>query len=385
MPECHYEKEPLDLRLILLRLWKQKWIVAAVTLLGTLLFGGGYYLKYVVIPPTQYAAMSLYQVEYKMDPISHLEYTYINNDTWRRWMTTQEFLDLLYANLEGTAEAQIDRDTMKSYLSAELLTDLRMPDTIVTTPDPELSLRIAAAVEKSMVDFAGIQQGIERISVVDPAVETTIYNESRPLNACALSAAVSFLLVVAVLLLKEISGDSIWLPATISKRFGLKVLGTSNASSLGENIAYLLKDKCKVGVLAVEEDGDVAGIVEVLRSAGDAAVCSAAAHGDAVGSNATLDSSETQAPSSGRQWIPLPNAQLCPEVCEAIRELDGLVLSVSAGTGQSKRLEGLLELLRTQDCSVDAVFLADADERLIRQYYWRETLCTFRRTGRTEE
>ena len=375
MLECRYEKEPLDLRLVLLRVWKQKWLIAAVTLLGTLIFGGGYYLKNIALPPTQYAAMSLYQVEYKMDPISYLEYTYINNDTWRRWMTTQEFLDILYENLEGTAEAQIDRETMKSYLSAELLTDLRMPDTIVTTPDPELSLRIAAAVEESMVDFAGIQQGIENITVVDQAVDTTISNDARPLNACILSASVSFLLILALVLLVEISADSIWMPVQISKRFGLKVLGTAQAKNLGENVKYLFKEKYRVGVLAVEDDADIASVVELLKAAEEKA-------GAGTGAR-TEDKAEDKAP-AGRQWIPLPGVELCPEVCETIRGLDGLVLSVNAGRGQSRRMEEVLTFLKTQDCSVDAVFLADADERLLRQYYWRETLCTFRKAHRTE-
>ena len=375
MLECRYEKEPLDLRLVLLRVWKQKWLIAAVTLLGTLIFGGGYYLKNIALPPTQYAAMSLYQVEYKMDPISYLEYTYINNDTWRRWMTTQEFLDILYENLEGTAEAQIGRETMKSYLSAELLTDLRMPDTIVTTPDPELSLRIAAAVEESMVDFAGIQQGIENITVVDQAVDTTISNDARPLNACVLSASVSFLLILALVLLVEISADSIWLPVEISKRFGLKVLGTAQAKTLGENVKYLFQEKNRVGVLAVEDDADIASVVELLKAAEEKA-------GAGTGAR-TEDKAEDKAP-AGRQWIPLPGVELCPEVCETIRGLDGLVLSVNAGRGQSRRMEEVLAFLKTQDCSVDAVFLAEADERLLRQYYWRETLCTFRKTHRTE-
>ncbi|MBQ8232125.1 MAG: hypothetical protein IJZ34_09415 [Lachnospiraceae bacterium] len=367
MLECHYEKEPLDLRLILLRVWKQKLLIAAITLLGTLIFGGGYYLKNIVIPPKQYAAMSLYQVEYKMDPISHLEYTYINNDTWRRWMTTQEFLDLLYENLEGTSEAQIDRDTMKSYLSAELLTDLRMPDTIVTTPDPQLSLQIAAAVEESMVDFAGIQQGIESITVVDPAVDTVISNDSRPLNACILSASVSFLLILALVLMIEISADSIWLPAAISDRFGLKVLGTAGTVGLEANIAYLLRNKCRIGVLAVEGDTDIAGIVQVLKTV------EVKKHGNTAESDGV------------HQWIPLPSVELCPEICETIRSLDGLILSVNAGRGQSRRLEEVLAFLKAQDCAVDAVFLAEADESLIRQYYWREALWTFPKRHRTEE
>lgn len=354
MLECHYEKEPLDLRLVILRLWKQGWIIVAVTLLGTLLFGGGYYLKNVALPPTQYAAMSLYQVEYVSEPNSDTTQdkgvSYINHETWNRWMDTKEFLDLVYANLEGTPDAQIDRETMKGYLSAELLTDHKMPDTIVTTPDPELTLRLAAAVEKSMVDFAGIQYGIANISVVDPAVTVEVFNESRPLNACVLSAVVSFVFIMAVLLLKEIGSDSIWLPATLSSRYGLKTLGTVNSKGFAENVKYLFQDSRKVGVLAVEEI-ELGAVTESLSKA--------ARHGD---------------DQSRKEWIALPNLDLCPETCVTIRKLDGLVLVVSAGAGSGKKLEAVLEFLKTQECKVDAALLWEADERLIRRYYWKETL-----------
>lgn len=346
MLECHYEKEPLDLRLVMLRLWKQGWIIVGVTLLGTLLLGGGYYLKNVALPPAQYAATSLYQVEYvsevNSDTTQDKGVSYINHETWDRWMTTKEFLDIVYDNLEGTADADIDRETMKGYLSAELLTNHRMPDTIVTTDDPELSLRLAAAVEQSMVDFAGHQESIDNIRVVDPAVTVEIVNTSRPLNACVLSAVVSFVFIMAVLLFKEIGSDSIWLPVTLQLRFGLKSLGTVNSAGFGENVRYLFQNCRKAGVLAID-DMELSGVTEKLQP-------------------------------SNIEWIPLPGPELCPQVAETIRSLDGLVLVVRAGIGSSKKLEEVLAFLGTQDLKVDAALLWDADERLIRRYYWKETL-----------
>lgn len=350
MLECHYKKEPLDIRLVMLRLWKQAGIILAGTLLGTLIFGGGYYLRNVALPPTQYAATSLYYVEYMLPPNTDSTmdagYSYINHETWNRWMDTREFLDLVYRNLEGTPNAQIDRETMKSYLSAELLTDLKMPDTIVTTPDPELTLRIAAAVEKSILSMVGEQYGIESIRVVDPAVSTSVFNESRPLNACILSAVVSFVFVTAVLALKEIGSDSILLPATLSSRYGLKSLGTVHSKAFDENVRYILRDCAQVGILPV-------GDVNLKKVTGRLA--------EAAQNERTC-------------LVALPELELCPEACETIRGLDGLVLAVESGAGSGKRLEEVLELLAAQDCRVSAALLWEADERLIRRYYWKETL-----------
>lgn len=349
MLECHYKKEPLDLRLILLRLWKQAGIIIAVTIVGTLLFGGGYYLRNVVIPPTQYAAMSLYHITYEMptnaSPVLDPGYYYINDATWDRLMDTKEFLDLLYANLEGTTDGQIDRKTMKAYLSAELLTDLKMPDTIVITPDPQLSLRIAAAVEKSVQAMVGEKYGITEVRVIDPADHVKVFNEARPLNACILSGVTSFLTIIAILLLKEIGSDAIWLPATLTMRYGLKSFGTVKSKVFAENVNYLLRGCHKIGILPI-------GDVEIVEA------------------EACLKEVDEE----NREYVSLPEGELCPKVYEVMRRMDGLVLVVSARAGSGKRLEEVLSVLQTQDCNVTGALLWHADECLIRRYYWKEAL-----------
>lgn len=351
---CNHGKEPLDLKLLLLRLCRQAHIIVFVTLFSTILFGGGYYLKNVALVQKQYAAMSLYQVEYRMDPISHLEYTYINGETWKRWMITEEFLDILYGRLDGTEDAGIARDVMKTYLSAELLTDLRMPDTIVMTPDAALTLRLAAAVEESMVEFAGHQKGIDNIRVVDPAVDTRVYNTSRPLNACILSALLGLLFVTAVLALRELGSDSLWLPAQITARFGVKALAPAGRDSLGADLRYLLREKRNIGVMAVAEDVDSSAWVKEL--------CAAAQE--------SLGSQEAE----GHEWIALPDPEICPEVCTILSGLDGLVLVISAGNHAGGRLEGVLAQLALYDRVPDAVLLTNRDELLLRCYYGKETL-----------
>ena len=348
MVTFHYEKEPLDLKLLLLRLARQSGLILLVTLIGTVLFGGGYYLKNVALAPRQYAAMSLYQVEYQMDPISHLEYTYINGETWKRWMVTEEFLDILYEKLAGTEDAAIDRSVMKTYLSAELLTDLRMPDTIVMTSDPELTLRLASAVELSMVEFAGYQKGIDNIRVVDPAVDTWLHNTSRPLNACILAALLSLLAVTAVVLWKELASDSLWLPVQIMRRYGVKAAAPTGTPGLAADLEYLLQDKKVIGVICNQEDQDSAVWAEQLQ--------------------------KLMKPGQEHCWIALPHPALCPEVLQKLPGLEGMVLIVPAGAGAGSRLEALLTQLAVHDRTPDAVLLTDIDELLLKCYYGKETV-----------
>ena len=74
--EVSYGKEPFDLRLMCLRLCRKLWKILAVTAVGTLLFGGGYYVKNVVLQPDPgYAASSTYKVEYKENPMRRVRTT----------------------------------------------------------------------------------------------------------------------------------------------------------------------------------------------------------------------------------------------------------------------------------------------------------------------
>ena len=346
MDKVSNEKEPFDMRLLLLRLWRQTWLIAGITLAGIILFGGGYYLKYVILPGPAYRAQSLYQIEYALDPVTGNQYTYINGTTWNKWMDTKEFLDLLYAHLEGMPEEKIERETMKQYLSADLQMDLRMPDTKVTTPDPDLSLRLAAAVEKSMEDFAATQKGIDNIRLVDPAIKANRYTEARPLHACVLAAVVTCFLTVVFLAIRELGDDSIRLPIAASKRFGIKTLGTIHGQDFAANIGHVLEEADKADNAAVlfwDTQEFETETLEALKKA--------------VPDRKTI------------RWIPLGEEITEAEQAEKLKSLDVLILAVRYGKGTGSRMEWILNYLKVQDRLPDAFLLCGADEWLLRRYY----------------
>ena len=89
--EASYGKEPFDLRLLLLRLGRNLWEILALTILGTVLLGGGYYVKNVLLQPDPgYAASSTYKVEYVENPNAAGAY-YINEATWNSLSTRENF------------------------------------------------------------------------------------------------------------------------------------------------------------------------------------------------------------------------------------------------------------------------------------------------------
>lgn len=369
--EVSYGKEPFDLRLMCLRLCRNLWKILAVTAAGTLLFGGGYYVKNVLLQPDPgYAASSTYKVEYKENPNAAGAY-YINEATWNSLIHTGEFLDGVERHLQEASDSgdtksaevlAMGREQWNEALSATLPSDFSIPVTQATMQDPEESIALAHATEAAMCEeFAESIVEIDRIKVLDHGdTAVAVVPDVRPLRAVILAAVVSFFFAVVIFLLVEIAEDSIWLPATLRRRYGLVSLGTVESVGFAENLKYTLEkahdkkgmdesgdngtgDKCRVAVCGALPDADPQEIIESI-------------HGLVKGTPV--------------EYVAVPSPLLCPESGETLRKADVVLLAVPAGERVGKRLETVLEYLRTQDCTVDGAFLWNADEKLIRSYYF---------------
>lgn len=372
--EVSYGKEPFDLRLTCLRLCRNLWKILAVTVVGTLLFGGGYYVKNVLLQPDPgYAASSTYKVEYKENPNAAGAY-YINEATWNSLIHTGEFLDGVEKHLQeavdrgdngASAALALGRDRWITDLSATLPSDFSIPVTQAATRDPETSIALAHAVEDTMCDeFAESIVEINRIKVLDHGDRAeVVVPDVRPVRAVILAAVLSLFFAVVIFLLVEISRDSIWLPATLRRRYGLNSLGTVNSVGFAENLAYTLEkaydpvrtdrtaemDVCRVAVCGALPEADPKEITETLRK---------------------LKKTDKTGKGVPVEYLAVPSPMLCPESGATLREADVILLAVPAGERVGKRLEAVLEYLDTQDCSVDGAFLWNADEQLIRSYYF---------------
>lgn len=373
--EVSYGKEPFDLRLTVLRLCRNLWKILAVTIVGTLLSGGGYYVKNVLLQPAPgYAASSTYKVEYKENPNAAGAY-YINEATWNSLLHTGEFLDgvekhLRDAAAQGDANASellaMTREQWICALSAALPSDFSIPVTKASTQKPETSITLAHAVEETMCnEFAETIVEIERIKVLDHGdTAEAVVPDVRPLRAVILAAVLSLFFAVVIFLLWEISQDSIWLPATLRRRYGLVNLGTVESVGFAENLKYVL-ERVLTGNPEANTECAV-GDKRTLR----VAVCGALAEVDPQEvvvklqtlQNASLDASVT--------YIAVPCPLLSPESAEVLRSADAVLLAVPAGAHVGRQLEAVLEYLATQECSVDGALLWNADERLIRSYYF---------------
>ena len=390
MWEGSYGREPFDLRLTVLRLIACLDKVLVFTLVGTLLFGGGYYVKNVLLrPEKQYGVTSVYRVEYVVEEEKDVGVVYINEMSWNTYLHSQEFLDAVMKHMEINGSYmdsdwmdQITVEQVSESLTAYLASDLRVPSTTVITDFEAASLFIARAVEQAMTEEfpEGIRE-ISEIRVVDaPEAAEEVIPDVRPGRAFVLSAVLSCFFTVIILLLKETGDDNIWLPSTIRLRYGIKCVGTLESPELSENLQYIYAGMKKVAVCGVQVETDPAEILASLR-------------GKCVESVKQLP--EMEEPSDVKpfpnvirlpnvkefpnvksfcmeEWFAVPSPVLCPEGCKALREAEGILLAVQAGAHAGKQLEYCLEFLRQQDCEITSVILWNADEKLVKAYYFGE-------------
>lgn len=398
--EVSYGKEPFDLRLTVLRLCRNLWKILAVTIVGTLLSGGGYYVKNVLLQPAPgYAASSTYKVEYKENPNAAGAY-YINEATWNSLLHTGEFLDgvekhLRDAAAQGDANASellaMTREQWICALSAALPSDFSIPVTKASTQKPETSITLAHAVEETMCnEFAETIVEIERIKVLDHGdTAEAVVPDVRPLRAVILAAVLSLFFAVVIFLLWEISQDSIWLPATLRRRYGLVNLGTVESVGFAENLKYVLErvltgnpeanTECAVGdkrtlrvaVCGALAEVDPQEVVVKLQTLQNASLDASHSGSDQNnGASAETTQNRKAANIESISYIAVPCPLLSPESAEVLRSVDAVLLAVPVGAHVGKQLEAVLEYLATQDCTVNGAFLWNADEQLIRSYYF---------------
>lgn len=337
MWEGNYGREPFDLRLTVLRFLRNLGKIIVLTLLGTFLFGGGYYVKNVWLgPPAQYSVTSVYKVDYVNPPTETGDY-YINEMTWNTLVQSDAFLTYVQAALQ---KPEWSLAQLAEVISAKLPSDWNIPTVTVITDSPEEAMEIAlavqAAMEKGLTDIVKETAGISTLDMPSEAQE--VAEDVRPLRAVVLSALLSFFFAAVLFLLKELGEDGIWLPSTLRRRYGLKVLGTMKSPELDENIQYLFQNRNRIAVCSVDSRVDVCEVTESLEG-------------------------------KGKQWLPMPPPLLCLESCAELRRADGILLVVQAGGHAGKPLEYVLEYLAQQECEVTAVLLWNADEALIKAYY----------------
>ena len=335
-------KEPFDLRLTVLRLIRCLPGILAAAAVWTIVFGGGYYVKNILMHQERfYEAKAEFFVQYTdEDFAAQGKETYVNAYTWNEWMKSDEFAGYVMKYLLGGLPAgKVPGD----FLKADVPSDLRVTVISSVSENPGEAEAILEAAKSAMVeDFPKGMREVESIRVINTLGAEEILPDVRPVRAFILAAVTGIFFAVLIFTLREILQERIWLPAQLTGRYGIPNTGLIGSDQMKENISHLFVECKTVAVCPAQEEIDPA---EVVKKLGEIPVQTAP------------------------EWTAVPCPLLSAETAEVLRKADGILLVVKAGDKSAKNLEYLLDFLKQQDCRITAALLWEPDESLIRQYY----------------
>lgn len=316
MWQCAYAKEPFDLRLFVLQsIRRWKWILLGV-MAGMIIIGGGYYLKNVSFGgKIPYTVTNKFYIEYAVDPETGDRYSYFEAYTWEDWLKS----DMLVPQMLDKLSVKLSAEEFVTYYEATLPADLRIPYFTVTHPDRELAVEISTVLAESMIAFGESQLQVESVEWMDMVGPEPQFRDIRTARAIILGAVAGFFVSLFTIALLGVVDEKIYVPETFTYRYNIPMLGYVDtegcvSSEVAGNLSYLFKDFHEIGEINVA---------------------------DAEGLSASA---------------------------ETLRAMDGNLLLVPAGKVPGKHIEYLLNLCKTQDITITAALLVDADSCLINQY-----------------
>lgn len=402
MWECRYGKEPLNTRLFVLQLIKKIPVILAAAVLGAVCVGGPYFLIKVTFGPAkEYEAVTDFYIDYAMKE-DGTQHTYINFATWDQLLKDDVFTDkiLLYMAGEGvftedetpSAEereagksvalaeekeeeqslstsdgrkeeqpfnladvekaAGITKEELCGYLYATVLSDTRIVTTTVTTNDPELTMKIEKALISAMFDFGEQQREIAEMRILQEPVEASlVIADVRTFRACMVGAMSFAFVTVLYLCLYYALDESIYVPETFERRYGIPMLGTICSKELPILAEKLLPEK--FSLLTIDREVEPEQVKKTLSELGIE-----------TGESYELDEL-FKIPENGRENETANR--------KGVSDVSGLtdgkfLLVVKAGAHNGKTIEKALDFCDKCGITIAAALLWEADEKLIKAY-----------------
>ena len=347
MWECEYAQEPFDLKLFVYRLVSSlRWIFAAACL-GTVLIGGGYYLKNVTFGgQIPYVITDKYYVEFAQDPKDWTQtYTYITGYAWNDWLKSDEVIAPLLERLT----LPLTKEEFVACYEASLPADLRIPYVTVTHVNPEWTEEISGLLQEAMTTFSLNMKEIEEIRLIDTAGPALQVRDIRTFRACVLGAVAGTFFALFWIGFRMLIDGAVWLPEQFSHRYGIPAAGYVDRSGkvsddMRAHVEFLFADCASVGLTAVDPELDLMSVETLLPKTPD------------------------------REYVCIPSVLQVPESGKLLRERDGVILLVEAGVPAGKAIEAVLHFCGVQDIKITGVILTNVDPHLVHFYrfvFWK--------------
>ena len=211
--------------------------------------------------------------------------------------------------------------------------------TTVYAKEEGLAVAINAALQNAIVDFCLPRQEVAESFIMTCPTSAEKRDVTKEVLVAALIGAVlGFGGALVACMVSFLMDDSVYLPVSFERRYGIPMLGTLESEELPANTEKLCKGFSKPAVAGVCEAVSTEEVTERLQD-------------KLVGVYSAGSVSMT------KEWL------------AGLACADGIILAVAAGRRDGKQIERIIGFLKKQEITVVAAVLCNADETLLARYY----------------
>ncbi len=326
MFECNYSREPVDFKLLWLRMLRKIWLIPVSIIAGAALVCGFYLCVKLAIMGRSYTVENIYYIDFAEDS-SGKQYDWVNQYTWSSLADMNVFIDEIYADLSGEVSKEVIRNSSDCTVEA----DGRYLYMRVTTKSEELSMKISGSYEKALFSFCKEHKEFKNI-VCEHKGEVFDSSNLRITELSIVGAVVGLFVYILIFSLAVMSDTAVYIPSTLEKRYHIVTLGCQSMPEFNDNCSCLLKDAEKVALVYVDKEQEKISI-------------------------------------PGKNVEVFENPCVKEGLMEGIRACSGAVVFVKAGVNNGKMTERVLEQLSRHEVKVLALALVGEDLDYIKRYY----------------
>ena len=193
--------------------------------------------------------------------------------------------------------------------------------------------------KNAIVDFCVDRQEVKESFIMTCPVSAEKRDVTKDVLVAALIGAVLGLgSALVACMVSFLTDDSVYLPVSFEKRYGIPMLGTTKSAELSANAEKLCAGTKKLAVTGVCETVSVEEVVKLLQEK---------VPGIVSGGTVSLT----------KEWL------------SNLDGADRIILAVEAGRRDGKQIERIIGFLKKQEITVAAAVLCNADESLLARYY----------------
>lgn len=360
MWKCSFAEEAVDFKLLCLKMIKKAGIISVVTVLGAVLFGGIYFLKETVFSPDMtYQVVGETFIDYIPEEGYGISRVYITDEAWGSLAKSDDFVDAImnYVSAKGY---EVSAEIIRNSIDASVVTDSFVVTTTVYAKEEALAVSINEALQNAIVSFCADRQEVAESFIMTCPGEADRRSVTKEVMVAALLGAVlGFFAAVVAGLLSFLMDDSVDLPVTFEKRYGIPMLGTLKSKEFVANAVKLCGDMHRLAVAGVCEDVSTEEVAEQFAENMQTRTFS----------SGELQDGESRKHAGNTEFISTGTATMTTEWIAGISDAEGVILAVAAGRRDGKQIERVIDFLQKQGINIKAAVLCNADEALIARYY----------------